>query len=61
MALINLLINGLPINSVNGLIPRLIPTPQPTEQLQVTDILNIVRPCKAEKKAYAYNMQPPRV
>ena len=40
MALINLPINGLPVNLVNRPIPRLIPTPHPTEQLQVTDILN---------------------
>ena len=44
MALVNLLINGLPIYSVKWLIRRLIPYQPPADMVPVTDIQNIASP-----------------
>ena len=40
MALVNLLINGLAINSIKWSIRQLIPTQHSTDMVPVTDILN---------------------
>lgn len=41
MALVNLQINGLPINSLKWPIHRLIPTQQPTDMVAVADMVDI--------------------